>query len=177
MVVGHDLVVEDAAEPAVLGRQVGHREDQDAARVVGRHVLVDVGPGAVFDLDAGDVFLDRVAPDDDVGRLADVDAGVGGTGDLAALDQHVGAKHGIDSVAAIGLFGPAGPLGADVAKDDPLGAVDLDPVTAGIFDGQVGEGDILLAGDEQPLAAGTRPLVLEAQDRLVGTLCREASRG
>ena len=66
MVVGQDLVIEHAAHPAILGRQVGHREDQDAARVVGGQVFVDVGLGAVFDLDAGDVFLDVVPPDDDM---------------------------------------------------------------------------------------------------------------
>ena len=149
------------------------REDEDAAGVVGRQVVVDVGPGRVLDLDARDVLLDRVAPDDDVLRLADVDAGVGGADDLAVLDHHVGAEHGIDPVAAVGLLRAAGPLGADVAEDDPLGPLDLDRVTPGVFDGEVLEGDVLLAGDEQPLAAGPLPLVLEAEDRLVRPLAAD----
>ena len=120
MVVGEHLVVEDAAVAAILLRQVGHREDQDAAGVVGGQVVVDVGPGRILDLDAGHVLLDRVAPDDDVLRLADIDAGVGGADGLAVLDQHVRAEHGVKPVAAVGLLRAAGPLGADVAENEIL---------------------------------------------------------
>ncbi len=45
--------------------------------------------------------------------------------------------HGIETVAAIGLLRPAGPLGADVAEDDPLGPLGLDRVAPGVFHGEV----------------------------------------
>ena len=127
----------------------------------------------VFDLDAGDVFLDLVAADDDVLRLADVDAGVGSARDLAVFDHHAAAQDRVDSVAAVGFLGAAGPLGADLAEGDLLGAVGLDSVTAGVFHGEVLESDVVLAGDEQSLAAGPLPLVLEAEDGLVGPLAAD----
>ena len=82
-------------------------------------------------------FSDRVAPDDDVLRLADVDAGVGRADGRAVLDHHVGAEHGIKPVAAVGLLRAAGPLGADVAEDDPLGPLGLDRVAPGVLHGEV----------------------------------------
>ena len=82
-------------------------------------------------------------------------------------------EHGVEPVAAVGLLRAAGPLGADVAEDDPLGPVDLDRVAPGVLHGEVLEGDVLLAGDEQPLAAGPLPLVLEAEDRLVRPLAAD----
>ena len=81
--------------------------------------------------------------------------------------------HRVEPIAAVGLLRPAGPLGADVAEDDPLRALDLDRVALRVLHGEVLDGDVLLAGDEQALAAGPRPLVLEAQDRPVRPLAAD----
>ena len=141
------LLLIDAADLALFGGQVGHGEDQNSAGIVGRQVVVDVGPGRVFDLDAGHVFLDGVAADDDILRLADVDAGVGSARDFAVFDHDALAEDRIDAVAAVGFLGTAGPLGADLAKRNLGRAVGLDPITAGVFDGEAFEGDVVLAGD------------------------------
>ena len=83
-------------------------------------------------------------------RLADVDAGVRRAPDRAVLDQHVGAEDGVEPVAAVGLLRPAGPLGADVAEDDPLRPADLDRVAPGVLDGQVLERDLVLLVTSSP---------------------------
>jgi hypothetical protein len=44
---------------AVL-REIGHVENEDAAGVAGRGVLVDIGAHRVFDLDAGDILSARL---------------------------------------------------------------------------------------------------------------------
>ena len=69
--------------PSRIGRP-GRLKTSDAAGVVARGVVGDVGVGRVLDLDAGDVVLDAVAAHDDVARLSDVDAGVGGADDDAS---------------------------------------------------------------------------------------------
>ena len=51
---------------AVFLGQVWHGENEYAAGIVGCLVVVDVGPGAVLDLDPRHILLDLVAPDDDV---------------------------------------------------------------------------------------------------------------
>src|SRR5262249_31076055 len=112
-------------------------------------------------------------PDDDVLRLADIDAGIRGTDGRAALDHHIVAEHGIEPITAVGLLRAAGPLDAEVAQHDPPGPLDLDGVTPGILHGEVLEGDVLLAGDEQSLATSPLPLVLEGEDRLVGPLATD----
>ena len=170
VVVGLHRVLVDPAVAAILLGQVGHREDEDAAGVVGRHVLVNIGPGAVLDLDAGDVLLDLVAADDDILRLADVDSRVRSTTHDALLDQDISTEHGVESVSAVGLRGAAGPLGPDVPDDESLRAAHLHGVSLGVLDGQMLERDVRLARQQQSFASGALSLVLEAQDRLVGPL-------
>ena len=110
-------------------------------------------------------------------RLADVDAGVRRALDVAVLDHDVGAEHGVDAVAAVGLLRPAGPLGADVAKDEPLGALALiaSPLASSTARSERVTSSLLVI--EQTLAAGARALVLEAQDRLVRSLAADVHLG
>ena len=167
VIVFDDLVVVDAAVMADFLWQVGQREDQDAAGVVGGHVFVDVGVDRVFDFDAGHVVLGPVAAHDDVLRLADVDAGVRGVAGDAIFDQHVLAQHRIQAVAAVGFLGSAGPTGADFAKRDAVAAVDLDRVALGVFDGQVLDREILPCWSRECLRRRCLALLVEGQNRLV----------
>ena len=59
MVVLGDLVVEHAHAAAVVQVEPGQVEDEDAAAVIGRVVVEDVGVERVFDLDAGHVLDTR----------------------------------------------------------------------------------------------------------------------
>ena len=59
--------------------------------------------------------LDQVAAHDDVLRLADVEARVGGAAYDRVLDQDVLALHRVEPVRAVVRIGPARPFGADAA--------------------------------------------------------------
>src|SRR3546814_11109539 len=98
--------------------------------------------------------------DDDVGRLADIDARVRRTFHHAVLDQHVIDLHRIEAVGAVvGAWAP-GPFGAHAAHHRVLGAVDLERVALGILKRAILEREIV-AGDAQPL--GARSLLRERQ--------------
>ena len=83
-------------------------------------------------------------------------------------------QHRIEAVGAVGFLRSAGPTGAHLAKGDAVAAVDLDGVALGVFDRQVFDREVLLAGDQNAFAAGALPLLVEGQDRLVGALRRES---
>ena len=76
-VVSLDPVVEHAGRLAALDFQIGQVEHEDAAGIVGGDIVVDVGKGRILDLDAGDVVLGAGIANDDLTRLADINAGVG----------------------------------------------------------------------------------------------------
>jgi len=163
VVLGH-LVVEHADAAAVVDRQPRQVEDQDAAAVVGGVVVEDVGVERVLDLDAGHVLVHVAVLDHDTARLADVNAGVGCPTDLAAVDQHILTRHGVDAIGAVGGFRLARPGRADVAEGDVLRADDLDRVAPRVLDRQVFD-DEVVARRLDPLRA--HGLVLEGEDRLI----------
>ena len=155
-VVGEDLVGIDAGCVAAGDRKVRQVEHQDAAGIVAGDVSVHVRAGRVLDLDAGDVELDDRVAHDDVGGLADIDAGVRGAADGHVLDQHVLRFDRVDAVGAIGLVGLAAPFDGQLLVGDPVGALGLDAVALGIADGEVRQGDII--GRDQQAFAGARLL-------------------
>ena len=75
-VVGIALVVEYPNMMPALLRQVRQIEDQDAAGIVGQLIGIDISIIAVLDLEAGHVIFATAVADDDVFRLADINARV-----------------------------------------------------------------------------------------------------
>src|SRR3546814_16599654 len=76
---------------------------------------------------------DRIA-DDDILRLADVNARVRCAAHIDAVDQHVAAFDGIDAIGAVGRLRPRGPFDAQLVIDDAVGALRLDAVALRIED-------------------------------------------
>src|SRR5437870_10545618 len=66
MVIGEDLVLEDAHAPAVLDLQARQIEDQKAAGVVGGRVFVDIGVAGVLNFNVRDITLGPATPNNDV---------------------------------------------------------------------------------------------------------------
>ena len=150
---------------AALLRQAGQIEDQDAAGVAGCLIAIDIGAVGILDLNAGDIESGARIADDDVLRLADIDAGVGGADGFAILDQDIARGNRIKAISAIGLGRAVGPFGAQIAKGDGVRTVGLDGIALGVLDGKAFQQDTV-GGDEQAFAAGG--LVLEGEDRSIG---------
>ena len=171
VVVG-DLVVVDARVAAVLDRKLGQGEDEQAAGVAVGPVFVDVGAGGVLDLDAGHVLPDLVAPDHDVGGLADVDAGVRGAAYTAVLDQDVRHLNGVETVGAVVRVRSVRPLDPHAAEGGAGGALDLDAVAEGVLDREALNREVV-GRHQHPLAAGARRLAGEVEDGLVHALAAQ----
>src|SRR5690606_26572965 len=132
-VVVVDDVLEHADRVAALLRQARQIEDQDAARIAGGVVVEDVGVVAVLDLDAGDVVLGQVLANDDVARLADINARVRGAARDRALDQHVVAIHRVEAIGPVFGVWTARPLNAHLPDGDAVAVARLDGVATGVL--------------------------------------------
>ena len=151
-IVLENLVVIDARAIAGL-RQVRHVEDQNAARIVGRHIVVDVRADRILDLDSGDIEFRPAVADNHITRLADIDAGIRCADGHHAFNQRVRGLHGINAISAIVRIGTIGPFGAHPADDDVFTLIHLQRIATRILDGQVLNGEI--AGrDQQAFRAG-----------------------
>ena len=127
-VVGFDPIVKHAHGVAAMLRQVRQVEHQDAAGVVPRRVVEDVGVEAVLDLDPRHIVLGDIVANDDVAGLADIDAGVRGAAHDRLLDQHVRAVHRIEPVGAVVAVGSARPFRAHAVEGDALAVARLDRI-------------------------------------------------
>ena len=163
VVVDH-RVVEHAHRMAALLGQARQVEYQNAAGVVARHVVIDVGHVAVLDLDTGDVVFGQRVADDDVVGLAHIDARVRRAARHRAVDQHVLAGNGIQAVGAVQGIRPVGPFSAHAQESDAVGADHLDGVALGVLDGEIHQRH---AGAFHQKAFGAGFLAAEGQDGLV----------
>ena len=146
--------------PALL-RQSGQIEHQNAAGVAGGDIVMDVGIVAVLDLDPRDILhRDRIA-DDDVARLADIDARIRRAAHHRTVDQHMLALDRVDAIGAVGRARFARPFDLDGEVDDAVGALRFDAVALAVAYTEIAQHDIV-AGDHQPL---TRALLAREIER------------
>ena len=142
-VVAGDFIVEDAGGVTAGYRKIRQIEHQDTAGVVAGDVAIDIGVHRVFDLDAGNIIFDHGVADDDIVRLADIDARIrrGADGDI--LHQHIFRFDRIDTIGAIVLVRPAGPFHRQIPVNDLIGALGFDPVTPGVAHTEIHQGHII----------------------------------
>src|ERR1700676_843454 len=136
-VVVDQLIVVDADVAAALARKVRKIEDAHAAGVVSGDVFIGVDIFSVLDLEAVDVVLDTIAAQDDVFRLADVNAGICGAAGDGVFDEKILALDRINAVGAVAFVGAAGPFDAHAANGDVAAALNGETVAGGVFNGEV----------------------------------------
>jgi hypothetical protein len=136
-------------------------------------IVVNLGVGRVFDLDARYVARDFVVADDDGRRLTDVDSRVARARDETVLDENVRRGHRVDPVTPVAGARAAGPLHVDVADRDAVDLGRAQPVSLRIVDAK-GIDDVVIGGNFEPVGAGR--LGAEIEHRVVRSAQRHVRR-
>src|SRR5262245_27285033 len=164
MIVIDDPVIFNGRVAADFRWIIRQQEYEDAARVVVRVIVFDQRADRIFDLDAGDVRVDLAIPDDNVGRLADVDRGVFDAGCQHSFDEHSLAFDRVDAVKPR-------IMNLQIAEGRVLAAVDGDAVVDIVLDDQILDREIVARSDYR-----VSEFILAIEDRALVVLLQPADR-